>query len=335
MIRRKVLFACFAPIFALAAGCTTAGKDTPGRSNAPQTNDGSATLASPLRISITVPAVPPGEEGTKCIKVLLGNADAVDIGEIHNTLSPASHHLVVSAVTDPTETESGLFDCRPFRAVLIGAPLTVTQKHDDVIRMPEGVAFPLAARQLMHLEMHYINTGTETQDVTAVSELYPLASPGSVQEASFLIVGNLDIQIPPHSKYETPSAYVELPEAFADVNFYAATGHTHRFGTRATLAVAAGDAGPTTTIYDPQPFSWTDAELEYFDPPVKVPPGGGFRFDCAWDNPTDTTVTYGESALQEMCFFWTYYYPRRDGNRVMLAGLDKSPYAHHQDAGAN
>jgi hypothetical protein len=87
-------------------------------------------------------------------------------------------------------------------------------------------------------------------------------------------------------------------------------------------------------IYDPPNFSWTEAELKFFSPPEHVPEGGGFRFQCAWDNPTDSVVTYGESALQEMCFFWTYYYPHRMGNRVMLAGLDKSPYKKKGDAGA-
>jgi hypothetical protein len=40
-----------------------------------------------------------------------------------------------------------------------------------------------------------------------------------------------------------------------------------------------------------------------------VPPGGGFDFTCTWYNNTSATVKFGESATNEMCFFWAYYYP--------------------------
>ena len=39
-----------------------------------------------------------------------------------------------------------------------------------------------------------------------------------------------------------------------------------------------------------------------------IPDGGGFRFTCSWNNTSDTTVRFGESAEDEMCFFWAYYY---------------------------
>ena len=330
----------FAPLLVLAftvPACSSpsnSGPSSPQKSTTPPAEDASTTLASPLSVTITVPQVAPGEESTKCLKVRLPNANAVEIGRVHNTLSAASHHLVVSAVTDPSETESDLFDCHPFRAVLIGAPLTVSQKHDDTVLLPQGVAFPLEASQLMHLEMHYINTGTETVDVTATSNLYPLAAPGAdIQEASFIIIGTLDIQVPASSEYEHPWSYVAMPDAFAGVNIYGATGHTHRFGTAARLALADANGDNPQTIYDPSPYSWSEAELKFFDQPVHVPAGGGFSFQCAWNNPTDSVVTYGESALQEMCFFWTYYYPRKDGPRTLITGLDKSPYTKKADAG--
>jgi hypothetical protein len=315
--------AIFLPVALLLCHCssssTSDGHTAPDKVVKPA-EDASANLASPLTVSISIPQVAPGYEGTKCQKVRLGNSNALKIGQIHNKLSAASHHLVVSAVTDPAETESDPFDCSPFRAVLIGAPLTVTQKHDDTIPMPDGVGFPLVADQLMHLEMHFINTGTETVDVEATSELFPRADPENVEEAAFIIIGSLDIKIPPKTAMDLPWSFVTLPEAFAGVNFFGATGHTHRFGTATRLQIAGPAGADPKTIYDPPNFTWTEAELKLFAPYEHVPAGGGFRFQCAWDNQTDSMVTYGESALQEMCFFWTYYYPHVEGNRVLLAG---------------
>lgn len=63
-------------------------------------------------------------------------------------------------------------------------------------------------------------------------------------------------------------------------------------------------------------------EMKRFDPMVQVPPGGGFSFECSWTNDSDALLTFGESALAEMCFFWAYYYPKKPVTNVLLDGLD-------------
>ena len=320
MARNTLVTSSLLPFLACMVACSSnEGATDTGKE---PVTPGDETYDAPLKVTMTIPDVPPGEEGTKCYKVHLGNTAPVKIGKVHNVLSKASHHLVVSSVEDPAETAEDNFECRPFRAVLSGAPFTVTQKHDDLITMPEGVGFPIVEDQLMHLEMHYINTGEETADVVATSELYPLKQSDDVQEASFLIIGNLGINIPPNSIHTNPEVFLPLPEAFQDVNFYAATGHTHRFGKSAVLKkVDSPDDTDGLSVYEPANYSWTEAELTYHDPVFHVPPGGGFRFTCSWENPTSVEITYGESALQEMCFFWTYFYPRKDAGRTLL----KSP----------
>jgi Copper type II ascorbate-dependent monooxygenase, C-terminal domain len=35
----------------------------------------------------------------------------------------------------------------------------------------------------------------------------------------------------------------------------------------------------------------------------------GVAYQCTWNNTTGQVITFGESALQEMCFMWMYYYP--------------------------
>jgi hypothetical protein len=251
----------------------------------------------------------------------LGNQGPIHVGKIHNTLSTASHHFVVSTVEDQTLAEAPLFDCPPFRAPLTGAPLVITQKHDDLTTMPNGVAYTIADNQLMHLELHYLNTSAQTLDVSAESLIYPMETSADLQEASFLLVGNLDISIPPRSSLSKVS-YQPLPEAYDGVTFYALTGHTHRFGTNVTVGVAPSSTGEVTPLYHPDPFVWNEPVVTHLSPGIKVPTGGGFNFQCDWYNPTDAVVTFGESALTEMCFFWAYYYPRRPGSRLLLQGLD-------------
>jgi hypothetical protein len=273
---------------------------------------------SSYRISIEVADVPPGTEGTKCVKVRLGNDSKIKVGRVHNQLFGQSHHFIVSSVTDPSEEEEELTDCRPFSAPLTGAPLTVTQKHDEEITLPDGVGYALTAHQLMHLELHYINTTDKTADVRAESELFALDSTNGVQEAGFLIGGTMDISVPPRSTRSTGDVFIELPEVLEDVKYYAVTGHTHRFGKNVSISTTKDHDGEGTPIYELSNFDWSAPEVKYFEPPLQIPRGGGFRVNCSWDNPTDETIKYGESALTEMCFFWAYYYPKATKQQVLI-----------------
>ena len=91
--------------------------------------------------------------------------------------------------------------------------------------------------------LHYINTSDDTADVSAETELFVIGSDARIEEAGFLIVGTMDIAIPPRSSHTTGDIYVPAPEALEGVNYYAVTGHTHQFGTDATMMVAPSRAG--------------------------------------------------------------------------------------------
>ena len=184
----------------------------------------------------------------------------------------------------------------------------------------------------MHLELHYINPSAETIDVTADADLYPLLGDEPIQEAGFFVVGNLNINIPPHAQgHSSGDTFALQPQALEGAQYYAFTGHTHRLGTAVRIGVADSKSAETSWIYDPQPFNWDAPQVVYLDAPLQVPAGGGFHLECTWDNPTNDTIHYGESALTEMCFFWAYYYPRVTPQQVVLAGFDDSIYA--KDAG--
>jgi hypothetical protein len=52
-----------------------------------------------------------------------------------------------------------------------------------------------------------------------------------------------------------------------------------------------------------------------------VPTGGGFKFTCTWNNDTANEVDFGESACDEMCFFWAYYYPAPSSEVCIHTGM--------------
>jgi hypothetical protein len=252
----------------------------------------------------------PGEEHTQCVTLNLNNAPRIHVGKIHNELANGSHHLIVYRTTTPGSATP--VECAPFAdtlAVEKGSPLMITQKHDELLELPEGVAFTLEPNQLIRLEMHYINTGDVTEEVKATTTFIPIADAEFEQEADFLFIGTPDITIPAAASVTVGPTFFQLPTLLVNANFFALTGHTHKFGTNVHVATATNANDTGVSVYDVANWLWNEPETTYFDPTFKVPANGGFRFSCDYKNTSASSVGFGESAKDEMCFFWAYYYP--------------------------
>jgi hypothetical protein len=279
------------------------------------------TVLSDEEYSLTFGPVPvaPGRENTQCVIMRLGNPAGFHVGEIENTLSSASHHFIVYRTSDTVERTTP-FDCTPFVDTLnpeAGSPLMITQRMDETLNLPPGVAFTLEANQMIRLELHFINPTGAPIDALATTTLRGVPDSAFTDEADFLFIGSPDIDLPPHTMTTVGPYYFPLPGIYADSHFFAITGHTHQYGTNVQVWAGVGEAGATTPVYDVAPFSWDEPETARPNPPFMVPPHGGFRFQCDYENTSDEQVGFGESANQEMCFFWAYYYPSHGAHVCM------------------
>ena len=263
--------------------------------------------------------VQPGVENTQCVVRRLGNPASIHVGTIHNTLSNGSHHMIVYRSAETVERTTP-FACVPFTDTLDpakGSTLMVTQKHDDLLNLPAGVGFTLDADQMIRIELHYINPTQAPLDVTATTEFVTMDDLQFKDEADFLFIGDPDITLPPNSKTTLGPIFFKLPSEYADVHFFAITGHEHKLGTDVKVALASSATDPGKSVYDVPGWLWSEPATVQADPPFTVPQNGGFRFSCDWTNTSTQTVSFGESANNEMCFFWAYYYPSQ-GARVCM-----------------
>lgn len=265
--------------------------------------------------------VPPGTENTQCIVVPLGNTAAIHVGQIHDLLGTASHHMILYKVASTTTVATTPFDCQPFQGALnpsAGNPLIISQKTDDTLTLPPNVAFTLDPNQLVRLEMHYINANpTQTATLVTTSTLTTIPDADYKYDASFLFIGDPEITIPAQSTYSTGSQYFALPSQYDSSNFFAITGHEHHLGTEVQIWSASSSSDPGSLIYTST--SWSDPPVTTFAPPLHIPTGGGFKFQCNWDNTTSSPVSFGESANDEMCFFWAYYWPSQGASVCFTA----------------
>ena len=286
-------------------------------------DDGDGTGDGVFTVTWGPVTVPPGEEDTRCIRLRLPTDRPIRVGEIENTLGLSSHHLIVYRLADGLETTEPE-RCDPFVEVLdptAGSPMAVTQRAQELIQLPPGVAFTLEASQMIRMELHYINATDEPQELRATTTFFEMPESEFEQEADFLFIGNPEINLPAAQPPVEPEvitlgpSFLPLPAELADVNIFAITGHQHHWGidVQVSLATDAGDEG--TPVYAPENFQWDEPETTYHDPPLTVPAGGGFNFTCSWQNFSEEQVGFGESVNDEMCFFWAYYYPSR-GSRI-------------------
>jgi len=313
----------------LAAACSSSetGPKATGAGPSGGASSGGGGSADPggLSVSFDPVTVAPGQERTQCVVKNLGNPSAMHVGRIHNVLGQGSHHVIVYRTNDTAEQTTPV-DCQPFTDTLHpdrGSPLMVTQKQDDSLTLPAGVGYSLQPNQMIRLEMHYINATAGDLDVTATSTFFPIADDEFENEADFLFLGNPDISIAAHSTESLGPTFLKLPENLAGARVFGLTGHTHQWGTNVTVATASGKMGPDTPVYDVPDWKWSEPATVYHDPPLELPPGAGFHFTCSWNNTSDHPVGFGESANDEMCFFWAYYYPSKGA--FVCAHTDQVP----------
>jgi hypothetical protein len=305
-----------ASLFLIACGGGGGGK----ANDAPA--DGPPLTGDMYRLTYGPVTIQPGQEGTRCIWMKLPNTTEIKVRQVHNQLSSSSHHLIVYKDDMDTTEQTTPVDCEPFTGALnttgMIAPIVITQKADDQLTLPDRVAYTLKPNQMVKIEMHYLNATDAPIDALATVDFYA-ADPSTIDhEANILFIGSPDIDIAPgetktlHQFFQTPS-YID----FSQSKIFAITGHTHKMGTDVKVRVAPSKMGPMTNVYSPVPFSWSEPETTNHAPPFSVPKTGGFDFECTYTNTTNQQIGFGESANDEMCFFWAYYYPSQ-GSKVCI-----------------
>jgi hypothetical protein len=306
-------------LFLAVVGCGETGTADDDDGPPPLTGDLYSLKYGPITVL-------PGKEDTQCMNLRLSNAGAIKVHQMRNLLSGGSHHLIVYKNDDPSSVETATpYPCTPFAGALnangLAAPVMITQKAEDALTLPDRVAYTFAPNQMMRIEMHFINSTDAPIEVGATSEFYAVPDSEIDHEANILFIGTPDISIPAGTTMDV-QAYFTPSRAQLDLSgakFFAITGHTHHHGLNVTVSTATSTNGPRTSVYAPSSFSWSEPETTLHRPEFTMPSGlqAGFDIKCSYHNTSNERVGFGESANDEMCFFWAYYYPSR-GSHVCI-----------------
>jgi hypothetical protein len=289
---------------------------------------GGATEYTAFESAFAPLVVEPGDEATECITVRLGNADSGYVRRFRATLGSGSHHLI-AYLSDATEEKLTPHPCAGFSGLFGGDyPIFIAQQAAMELELPTDaesglpVGFPIAANQMLRLELHYINTNPTPLPIDARIHLdtVPMGSP--IVESAFAFYGTADIDLPPNTTGDTG---VHFQEALGGTKTFALTTHQHQLGTRMRVWHSTDASDLSTLVADST--DWADPPLEVFDPPLEFPEGAakGLAFQCEWANTTASPVGFGEGFNDEMCFLWHYYYPSK-GFQLCLDGVCTPPH---------
>jgi copper type II ascorbate-dependent monooxygenase-like protein len=277
------------------AGGSTGGSGGTGGSGSGMTYD----------VSIGPVTLAPGEERIVCVDKKLPTTAAIDMVKITSELTQGGHHLVFykSGATAEVTTP---YTCQTFRDIQSGTvPLYIAQKSSTVLNFPKGVAYAMPAGQMVRVELHFLNATTAPLPVSGTVHVTDAVAGTITDRANLMFWGNLRIVIPPQSTATVGPTFRKF--ASASPKIFGLTGHEHQRGTGVTIEIASDATSPGTNVYTNT--NWSDPPLTIFDPPLVPTAGQGFRYTCTYNNPTSSTITFGEGVNQEMCFLWAYYYP--------------------------
>lgn len=288
------------------AGCAPSALDVPA--------DGGADAVDPLphgpgsaSVGIGPIDLQPGVEKTVCVNQRLPIDDPLVINRIVADLAPGSHHLIVYA-TDETQEHSNPVDCSPFSHILAGdRPLTIVQKPHDELAFPAGVGLLLDAHQMIKLEAHYINASPQALAGSAKVRFEGLRNATGTDfiPAAMAFWGTSSFKIPARSKGDTG---VRFERGYTASSFFALTTHQHHLATRMRVWYSPR-ARDTSQVPIADTTNWAEPPLYRVDPPIQFDGVSGLSYRCEWNNTTDMQVGFGESANDEMCFVWLYYFP--------------------------
>jgi hypothetical protein len=250
--------------------------------------------------------VPPNTENYLCVRRTLDEDVFVTA---FKALNPYGTHHTVLTVGNPNGAD-GVTPCNS--GVNNTGGVYGSGVGTDVLRMPEGVAFPIRAGQQLVLNLHLFNTTDEPLIATS-GTLVQTAQEADVEHMSEVaLVTALLFSIPP-MEVTTGGGQCTMSH---DVTAFAILPHMHTLGSHARVVVerAEGDL----VLHD-MPFEFEQQTVYPIDP-VQLREGEVVRTECTWNNTTDRVVGFGESSLDEMCNIAVFRYPAGE-NPVFACGF--------------
>lgn len=181
-----------------------------------------------------------------------------------------------------------------------------SQRQNQRITLPEGVAAPLTAPMVFIFSHHYVNATDRPVDIQAILNIETVPSEAVSHVAGLVFDDIPDLEVPPgEDRVVNRTCIFER-----DVEIALVSTHNHEWGECATVHQYDGEAEATSE----DPFFvnklWEQPPILHFEPGTfPVSAGDGVTWSCHFRNDTDRTLINDGTAEGEMCVFAAVTYP--------------------------
>jgi hypothetical protein len=270
---------------------------------------GGATAAADDPNSVMVKmddfSVPPGTEVFMCqdFPNPFGGAD-VAVGRSESTMTTGSHHLHVYYGMD-TPASLAAAPCEnpnEFRPMIHLA--TVAHQVSDY---GTGTAAVLKGGVGLRFMAHYVNLGTEPITGSVVLKLTKVDPSTITRWVGQLHFNRIQMSLAPGSTQDVTTSCT-IPSTFGPIGLLNAVSHMHKHATHFVATTSSGVSLLDTT-------DWDEAPPMDYPTPVMLNPGDAITWTCTYQNDTDQTITYGDSAIKnEMCIYIARFFSSPSGD---------------------
>lgn len=220
-------------------------------------------------------------------------------------LIPVGTHHTVLTLFDNASPADGIYPCNVGtngQSMIYGSGV-----GSPDFTFPAGVGLHLRAGQRLLLNLHLYNASdaTITGDSAILVKSQPTATPTL---AEMVFAGNLNFSIPAGAMNHE---IVGGCTSNVDYSLFAVWPHMHQFATEQKVEHIRG--GTTTVLHDGA-YSFEEQNYYVQSPIFQVQQGDQIRVTCTYNNPLNTSIPFGDSSNQEMCFSGLYRYPAQGGN---------------------
>lgn len=241
--------------------------------------------------------MPAGREGYICVRRTVERT--LWVREFRPIAPVGTHHTVLTVRSGAT-TPDGVSPCNAatnYPTMIYGSGVGT-----DPFTFPAGVAVKVEAGQQLLLNLHLFNTGADDLAGHSGIEIVT-ADPSEVEhEAQAVLAGQEFFSIPPRSSDFEVDGRCTMP---ADVTVFAVMPHMHELGV--FMRVTANTSDGAHVLHEDF-YSFDDQRYTILSP-LRLQAGDTIDVNCHYDNPTDSSVPFGDSTRQEMCYAGIYRYP--------------------------
>jgi hypothetical protein len=259
--------------------------------------------------------IAPGQEFYGCQDVPNPFGKDIAIVRTDSRVSLGAHHMFAFQIPSTQATfamggqKTAVFPC-PQGGLEFHPYFHLTQRAEDHIQYPDGIGRSLKASEAIRLQVHYLNVTDKPISVSAEVTVSYVAPEAVDQLAAGIFVFAQSVHVPPGASTQRFSYPVP-----AGMNLLQVTGHMHHRGVHFE-AHATSASGAVRPLYTSD--TWNEPETRNLQPALALERGDTIDYACDYQNDSQTTLVYGESAdTNEMCNLFGVYYPAPNGQGIV------------------